>query len=209
MVEAGNWPWCEIDRLRVFAVSTFTRLESGTGLPVRGETRYTALKSSGPDLQLRRGLHDHAIGVELGEVLRHLALAHLVVDGGIDVGGRDAEAAGRVAVDDEIGGRGLPTAGRKRRPSARAASAARLTSRGAHSFSSSRSPSDRVYWYWARAGRPPMVMSCMACRITWAPTISASFGRSRLMMSVALAVRPSSRERRAMLIWAWAAPPAL
>ncbi len=47
-VAAGNCPWCWIERLRVRLVSTLTRLDSGTGLPVRGETRKTALNSSGP-----------------------------------------------------------------------------------------------------------------------------------------------------------------
>ncbi len=51
-----------------------------------------------------------------------------------------------------------------------------------------------------------MVMSCMACRITWAPTISASCGRNLLMMSVALAVRPFSSERKPALSAAWADP---
>ncbi len=96
-----------MDRLRVLVVSTLTRLESGTGLPVRGETRKTALKSFGSHLDVRWGFHDDPVGVQLGKVLRHLALADLVVNGGVDVGRRDAEAAGGVTVDGQVGGRGL------------------------------------------------------------------------------------------------------
>ncbi len=44
------------------------------------------------------------VGVQLGEVLGHLVLPDLVVDGRVDIRRRDAEAAGRVAVDGEAHG---------------------------------------------------------------------------------------------------------
>ena len=50
-------------------------------------------------LQLRQDLQDHVIAVELGEILRDLALAERVVERVVDQLRLDAVARGRVAVD--------------------------------------------------------------------------------------------------------------
>ena len=63
---------------------------------------------------------------------------------------------------------------------------------GAQVLSSSRSESDRVYWYCAWPARPPTLMSCAACRKVCAPTSWASLGRSRAMIWSAVALRPAS-----------------
>ena len=68
----------------------------------------------------------------------------------------------------------------------------RFSNLGAQVFNSSRFESVTVYWYCVREERPPTRMSCPACRNRLTPCTLASCGRSRVMISSALAVRPSS-----------------
>ncbi len=77
--------------------------EQGQGHRFLGQRREQVdrIEQRGARLQPRRPLDHHVIGVQLGEILGHLALADLVIDGRVDVGGRDAEPAGGVAVDGQ------------------------------------------------------------------------------------------------------------
>ena len=50
-------------------------------------------------LQLRQDLEDDRVGIELGQVLRHLALAIGVVERVVDQLRRNPEARGLVAID--------------------------------------------------------------------------------------------------------------
>ncbi len=56
-------------------------------------------------LQIRQDLHDHVVGVELGEILRDLPLPEGVVERVVDLLRREAEAGGLVAVDGQRQGR--------------------------------------------------------------------------------------------------------
>ncbi len=81
------------------------------------------------------------------------------------------------------------------------------SSLGVQAFSSSRSASDRVYWYCARPARPPTLMSWLACRKACTPTSLANLGRSRAITWSAVALRPSSLGLRLTLKLAWFRPP--
>ena len=100
IVTAGNWLWWLIDSGAVLVLSTFTKVESGTAWPVL-ELTYSLSSTDSDLLLLRQHFHDQVVGVHLGEILRHLALAERVVQRVVDHLRLDAEARGGVAVDGQ------------------------------------------------------------------------------------------------------------
>ncbi len=72
-------------------------------LAARGRGHIDLVERLGRQLHAGAGLHDHPVLVGLGEDGGDDPLAEGVVERAVDRGGGDAEARGRVAVDDDVG----------------------------------------------------------------------------------------------------------
>ena len=102
MVIAGNWPWWLIDSGRTGTLVQLAKVDSGTWSPVVGDLTIDLVQRVEVALQLRQDFQDHVVAVELGEVLRHLALAEGVIERIVDQLRGDAVARGGVAVDLQL-----------------------------------------------------------------------------------------------------------
>ena len=162
-VTAGNWPWWLIDEIPHRYCRRVARRSTAAPRRRSSATSDRACRASPDRPAAGRDLEDHVIAVELGEILRDLALAERVVERVVDHLRLDAEPRRGVAVDRQRhrGGVGL-LVGRD---------VAQLAAASASSPASS-APTRSVRPDWRPAAcigtasaspRPPTSMSCEAC----------------------------------------------
>ena len=123
-VVAGNWPRWLISSgdSRSMTLRPAPTAAPGRRRPWRRAGRWCRAHRGTPCSEASAS-QDDAVLVRLREDRRDDALAEGVVERVVDRGGGDAEAAGGVAVDREVGGQPVRPAGRWPRPRAAAAAA--------------------------------------------------------------------------------------